>query len=401
MADGDTNVHLKVQFGTDATGDVSQQVLRIDVQDEDRGTDRATILVDNRGLTNTDAIREGNEVRIEMGWVSEHALLFVGRVQQTQTTARNNGNSQLNITCFDVSVRMNERPQLPNSQHTGTLLQILTNITGEHDIAMGDVLIDPMPNWTEDDPLAQGTRTSWQMIQDLAEEYRSRAFVEVNTHETDTTAQQENGGVPRLYFVSEAVLLTQEPLGKLRYCSGFGSLLEFNFMRIGSGAAPSTETTLVDDVSGEVRTERGPEPAADDSASLTAAQTNGLSTTIGENRARGAETAVDLANQQPVQPTHVRPRTRLAGSPSDANRARRLVTQDATRVLGLFGRGLAMGTVFLRAKGSVDIDGLASAANGRWYLRRVNHIIEQSSEESGRGEPRVRKTYRTRIEATR
>jgi hypothetical protein len=70
--------------------------------------------------------------------------------------------------------------------------------------------------------------------------------------------------------------------------------------------------------------------------------------------------------------------------------------QDPTRTLGLHGQGLAMGTIFLRAKGSVEIGGLSSAASGKWYIKRVNHIFERE----GTGTA-LRKTYRTKFEATR
>jgi phage protein D len=403
MPSGDANVYLRVRLGSGTTPEISRQVISVDVQDEDRGTDFATVVVDNQGMTNTEAIRVGNEVRIEMGWESEHALLFVGRVHRTQTAAHASGSSRLSFTCRDLSMRMCDRPTTANRQHVGTLEEILTALATEASIEMGKVLIDPMPSWTEGErgPLNQGTRTTWQMIQDLAEEYRSRAFVEVNSSEKDTAAQREAGGVPLLYFVSEEALLNQKPLGKLRYCAGYGSLLEFEIQRVGSGAAPSAETTVVDEVSGEVRTESGPEPAVEEPAALTAGQTHHLTAAGGEARARGAEASIDHANQQPVQPADVRPRSRVAGTPSDPGLARRLVMQDPTRVLGLFGRGLAMGTVFLRAKGSVEIDGLASSANGRWYVRRVNHIIEQTSERSSGARGQTRKTYRTRIEVTR
>lgn len=391
-----SNVYLRVRLGTESTADISQQVASVDVQDEDRGTDRAVVVMDDPSQANTDAIREGTEVRIELGWESEHALMFVGRVHRVRSAARSGGVGRLSFTCHDVSARMNVRPEIANRQHVGTLREILTALAGEHEIEMGDVLIDPMPSWTEEEPLNQGTATTWAMIQNVAEEHRARAFVEVNSSESDSAAQRAAGGVPRLYFISEAALLAQDPLGKLKYCEGFGSLIEFDFQRVGSGAAPSAQTTMIDPVSGEVCTEQGPEPAADTPAALGSGQIGRLGSAVGEGRVRGAEAAIDLANQQPVQPADLRSRTRLAGTPSDCALGRRLVTQDTTRDVGLFGRGLAMGTVFLRAKGSVEIVGLAASAEGNWYLRRVNHLVEQT-----RTGERIRKTYRTRFEATR
>jgi phage protein D len=392
----DKNVFLKVQIGTGTSADVSAQCVQVDVQDEDRGTDRAVVVMDNQAESSTDAIREGTEVRIEMGWESAYALMFVGRVHRVHSAARSGGVSRIQMLCHDVSTLLNQRPEEPNLQHVGTLTQILTAIAGEQNIEMGDVQIDPMPSWTEDDTLDQGTRTSWQMIQDLAEEYRARAFMEVNSVSTDTDAEREAGGIPRLYFLSEEWLLAQDSIGKLRYCTGFGEILEFDTQRIGSGASPSAQSTMIDPVSGEICTEDGDPHAPDPPVSLTEGQAGNLTSAMGSGRARNAEAAVQIANDQPVQPSDVRRQTRVAGAPSDCDLSRRLVERDQTRILGLHGRGLAMGTIFLRAKGTVEITGLSSTAEGIWYLKRVNHIVEQAQTRD-----RVRKTYRTRFEATR
>ena len=117
---------------------------------------------------------------------------------------------------------------------------------------------------------------------------------------------------------------------------------------------------------------------------------------MGQSRAASAGVAVDFANSQPAPPTPTRPVTEIAGAPSDPAKARGLIEQDATRIAGLSGSGLSMGTVLLRAKGSVQIEGLASAASGQWYLRSVNHRFEK--EDTGKA---ARQTYRTSFEATR
>ena len=67
-----------------------------------------------------------------------------------------------------------------------------------------------------------------------------------------------------------------------------------------------------------------------------------------------------------------------------------------------------MGTVFLRAKGSVEITGLANGASGTWYVRKVNHLYERENATRTvhwftgmRDVDDTRLTYRTRFEATR
>jgi phage protein D len=394
----DSNAFLRVKLGTGPQADVSAQVISVDVQDEDRGTDKATVVMGDQAHANADAIREGTECRIEMGWEGENALLFVGRIQKVISTTPSGGSviGKLTFTVLDPSILMQKRPEKPNRPHVGTLKSILEAIAKPYDIPIGAVLIDPMPEWPKDDPLLQETKTDWQMIQDLAEEHRARAFVEVNSTPADTPEQRAAGGLARLYFVSEANILAQEPLGTLTYCRGYSSLIEFKLQKIGSGAAPSARLAGVDAVTGAIVAESAAPHAPDAPAALGVNQVEGMEAAIGAGRAAGAAAAIDFANTQPVTPSSTRPLTDIAGTPSDPARNRRLVMQDPTRTLGLHGQGLAMGTIFLRAKGSVEIGGLSSAASGKWYIKRVNHIFERE----GTGTA-LRKTYRTKFEATR
>jgi hypothetical protein len=116
----------------------------------------------------------------------------------------------------------------------------------------------------------------------------------------------------------------------------------------------------------------------------------------GSGRSASYGGSVQVAADAEVQPTALRARSTLSGIPSSPALAELRVQQDRTRILGFNGRGLAMGTVFLRAKGSVEIDGLATWAKGRWYVSRVNHVVQRT-----RVADATQLTYRSRFVATR
>ncbi|MGV6874229.1 hypothetical protein ACUSIJ_16270 [Pseudochelatococcus sp. B33] len=406
----DSNVYLKVRLGAQKPfADIAPQVISVDVEDLDRGTDKATVVVSDQAQVNGEVIREGMEVRIEMGWESEHALLFMGVIKRTEAVAPSAGSTtgRLRFIAYDFSDRLQVMPPNEQRQHVGTLDQILTAIAQRAQIPVADVVIDPMPQWSEDRKLEQFNRTDWQMIQDLAERYRARAFVEVNADASDSPEELAEGGASRLYFISETALLAQPKLGTLNYCRGYSSLIEFRTQRIGSGAAPSASVVTMNPETGAVVQEAGAPHAPEPPAALGANQVEGLEAAVGAGRAAGAAAAVDFANAQPVTPEAMRPVTERAGVPSDPALARGLVERDKTRIRGLFGTGLAMGTVFLRAKGSVEITGLANGASGIWYVRKVNHLYEREDTARTRnwftGMREVvdtRLTYRTRFEAT-
>ena len=65
-------------------------------------------------------------------------------------------------------------------------------------------------------------------------------------------------------------------------------------------------------------------------------------------------------------------------------------------MLGLKGRGRAVGTVMLRAKGKVTIEGIAPWAEGDWYVEKAIHTWRDTSVGERRGS-----SYETRFTATR
>ncbi len=169
----------------------------------------------------------------------------------------------MTVVAYDLSTQLQAGRRDPSRQHTGTLEAILTAILSPTGIPIGNVAIDPMPSWTEEEPLRQGDRTDWELIQDLAEEYRARAFVEVNVASTDSAAVRRRGGRSRFYFVSESSLLAQDPMGRLTYCPGHGQLLEFGYRRVGSGASPSASAIVADPLTGETVEHAAPPTATE------------------------------------------------------------------------------------------------------------------------------------------
>jgi phage protein D len=378
------------------TADVGEQVWSLDLEDVDRGSDKVTLIMDDPDSTSSDALQEGEFVRVELGWETEYALAFEGIVRQVRSVAQ--GTSRVEVVAYDLSTRLTMGSRPLSRQHEGTLEEILAAILERHSIPMGSVQIDPMPSWPDagGEPLLQQNKNDWEFIQDLAEEYRARAFVEVNAAEDDSDAVRERGGCSRFYFVSEQVLLDQDPMGRLLYCPGMGRLLEFDYTRVASGASPSASLTVSNPDTGEPEARVGEEPAPGPVPEASAERSSRVETTHGEVRARTYEGGVEVAAAAETQPEALRARDTIPGLPSSPELAERRIQQDRTRILGFHGRGVAMGTVSLRAKGPVEIEGLASWAQGRWYISRVNHVLQRTRIGSD-----TQLTFRSRFVATR
>jgi len=389
----DTNAICRVKV---ETIDLGPQVVHVDVEDVDRGADKATFVMDDPGSSNSNVLRPGANVRIELGWETEYALAFVGQITTTESVAGAGPKGRVKVTCTDQSYLFNNRPPLGERAYSGSVTDIVTRIADRAKMPVGKIDVSTDRKWTETEPLQQKNRTDWELLQDLAEQMRARAFVEVNVDPKDSDAVKASGGEPKLYFMSEDALIAQDPMGKLLYCRGMGKLLEFKYRSIGAGSAPAASAAVANPDTGAAEARATPptppEPQPAPSATSQSRLTDVLGAARADDIAQGMQVAADAA----TQPDAKRAKAEPSGAPSDPAALERRIQQDKTRILGYFGEGTAMGTVFLRAKGPVQIDGLASWASGRWYVRRVNHIFER-----GALGKKVSVSFRSKFQATR
>ncbi len=382
----------KVKFvAKDGTGfDLEPNVEQVDVEDHDRAIDRARVVFDDTAAKIAPILVEQLRVQISLGWTSENAFLFEGIVMSNKAEALGSGRQRVTMTAYDLSYRMKQKAATTFSFNQGKLSDALKQIVAKYKgdgiglDAANSIAIDNDPTFTSTSQLTKlATQTDWDFIQDLAEKYRARAFVEVNNN------------LSTFYFVSESRLLKGDPMGTLHYCPGGGGekLVEFSYQRTGSGASPASSVTSVDPKTGDPVTQTASPPADEKPLEVDPAADAELAKAAG------------LVAKNTDQPKDSRPTPVLAGAPSDQERNSRLIQQDPTRTLGFYGTGTAIGTVKLRAKGKVAIKGIAPWAEGDWYVHRVNHLFTRSVVEAPTRDKKTaekgRSTYQTKFAATR
>lgn len=360
--------------------DITSDVKSVNVEDHDRITDKATIVMDDPTETTGEVPREGQIILADMGWDSEHAVLFEGVIYNVQVKARGSARQSITIIAFDLSYRLKCLPAQP-VDHTGTLSNILTGlVTGDSStgISIGQVELETEPEFTQDAPLRQTHQTNWDFILELARRYGCRAFVEYNT------------GSSKFYFIPISRLLQGDAMGTLSYQGSTGQLIEIRYERLASSASPAMSAVTSDPGTGDAVTTPEATPAQEPSAVPTAS-----TQARGPGGGQRLDSALQVTAQATDTPEDQRPQAIAAGLPSDPELARNAVFQDPTSVLGLRALGECVGTVMLRAKGKVEINGVASWATGEWYVCQVNHLI--SRRHTGTGRP----GYRTKFIVTR
>ncbi|MFL6120433.1 hypothetical protein [Actinophytocola sp.] len=362
--------------------EVSPPVQSVDVEDHDRLTDKATIVLDDNTGVLADASFEGLEVRLTMGWQAEPATIFEGEIIGSRVIAAPGG-QKIELTALDFTNRMaRHTPNPPMVWHNGERLsEVLKSIverTGNRIVAKQ---IEPTEDLRFDEahPLRQANVNDWEFVLDLARRQNCLAFVEFDGKDAS-----------KFYFVPVAKVGTAEPFGELRYCRGTGELIEFDYERISSGALPLRGASTIDPASGQVVT--APAPAAPPRPAVPAPATS-RDRDLGAGRRAALEALTELAaatNDRLQQPTE-----QVAGAAADPGADAARVVPDPTRKLGLSGRGVASGTVHLRAKSRVRISGVAPWAEGAWYVTKVNHVYTRE-----RINNRTRSSYFSKFTAT-
>lgn len=369
--------------------ETSSNVELVDIEDNDRLIDKATVVFDDAHAIAAATMLEQRSVVIELGWSSEQARVFEGIVWRVKTEARNQGpgsKQRVTLVALDLSYKINQGEGKAKVHPAGKLSDILKAIIAPYQLPVGQIKLVEDPEFKAAAPLTQGPTTDWEFIQELAVRYGARAFVEVN----DDTSQ--------FYFVSEKFFLDGDPIGQLRYTPGTGPLIEFTYQRLASGAAPVSSVTVTDPLTGEIVLKQGAPPPPEEPLAVDA-DTKSRLDKLGAGAGSVYSDAVDVVSKSVGTAEDARAKENVAGLPSDPALGDSTILQDPTRAFGFIGHGTTIGNVKLRAKGKMTITGIAPWAEGDWYLRRVNHRVTRGSGLDEHGKPKG--TYLTRFIVTR
>lgn len=345
---------------------LAAQVTYAEVEDNDRLIDRAVVVLDDPHGAIADLPREGQAVRVDMGWKSEHAVLFEGAITRVVTEAFGVEARRVTLVAFDPSYQLMQGVPV-TKDHTGAVSSIVKAIVGKYPLPIGQIELDPDPTIPATAPLRQTNKRDWVFIQDLAARFAARAFVEYND------------GAAKFYFVAESRLLQGDKMGALTYSGGPGQLVEFRYQRVAASASPLPAATAVDPATGDPVDSPAPAPPAPEEPPAPDSVHNAVLDGLGGGLGDDYTSAIAVTAKAKATPDRQRPQTFVRGLPSDPVLAAQAAIQDPTRAFGLHGEGLAVGTIHLRAKGKVGIAGVANWAEGDWYVRQAHHIISESN----------------------
>lgn len=369
---------------------IGADIVSVVIEDHDQWVDKATIVVDDPNAQYLQAAREGLSVTVDLGW-KKHAVIFEGVLAQPTGICTTGGLRQTTLVALDLSHQM--RAAKRTEDHVGDLSKILEKLVARPEykkkIEVGKIEVekkdDKEPTYTERVPLRQHGVSDWVLIQELAEKYQARAFVEYNE------------GSSKFYWVPIKKLLDSFTLGSFHYCQGSGKLLDFKLQRFAAGASEAAAMSVIDPLSGAV-TSTPPEPKPQPEPAPAADP--GTLARIGGYSPRAAEqykSALELAAGAQSTPEDQKPTGGRQIGASDVQALGEKHGSNPAFKLGLRGTGRCVGTIDLRAKGKVSIYGIAPIYEGDWYLRSVRHVYTRVLD----ADRKDRSTYHSEFVATR
>ena len=330
--------------------DVSASVLAVTVEDDDRLADKAELVYESRDGVRGVRRGPGAVRRARLGGRVGRALPRRDRASERRGDARA-GASGRRVTALrpldEDAPRGQDLPvRRPGKVSRGDR-DDRRSPTGRRSARSS---ASRTPELTPRTPLRQTNQTDLAFLQQLARRYGARAFVEVND------------GRPQFYFLPERTMLAAPVAGRMKYCGGTGELRSFEYRRAAVEAPAEVKATAVDAKTAKPATaeaERRRRRAGHASTtrcspgwrSATRAREGGLQGGGGDGRRRRRR-----------QPDAQVRKGAAVGTPSDPERARLAARRDLTRLLGMTGEGVAVGTIHLRAKSRVE---LSASRRGR------------------------------------
>lgn len=328
---------------------------RVEVEEHDSQADFATIHFGDSNLILADILHEGLAVEIDLGQPDEHALVFRGQITGLRCFYPAKGTPLVSIEAGDSSIAMSL--QFRTKQWVdSTVADIVQSIAAANGLRPGKV---ESPDTDTSAPRNQVDETDLGFLHRLAKEYDCKVFVDAGDS-ADT-----------LNFVESATLLSADPLDTpLTFQQ---NLREFSAEFEAFAASPKVTLATTDPLSGEdVAIEKDlvqPSKAAwiPDPARIAR---------LGDSAAAVTQLIAQTAAKRATLTDFWRVPQRVAGAGASKAADEGGALGDGARLLGQKGRGRAYGSVYLRPRRNVKIEGYGGRWSDNWYLSRVRHELD-------------------------
>jgi uncharacterized protein len=179
---GDLFYRVSVKAGS-AHYDLSQDLTSLVLEEDTARPDQLTVTMSDPFKVLSHALQEGMEVEVDLGFASDHSVIFRGRIYRTEGDFPPDGVPSHKITAYDKSMQMGLRRR--NRRWTGMKLSaLIEEIAGDYFDSDVEINLLGDPEFTGNG-IRQQDETDLAFLHRLAATYGFEMFV-VSDDETDT-----------------------------------------------------------------------------------------------------------------------------------------------------------------------------------------------------------------------
>lgn len=349
--------------------DITPWISSVTVVEDEKQADNCAITISDPRMIYADALFEGTTVEVDLGYAGadQHALMIRAIITKVEMTYPDSGVPAITLKGEDMSILMGlvEKKKVWKNKKVSDVVKEIVKAYGFDD-AHVKAEPDPDPKLTK--PINQDGKTDLAFLQELAQKYHARCFVEL-----------DENGEEVLYFIPErrAVTLNRPDKLILRYRMGPESnLMSFSPAFDSSYIDRKKQIADVDKKGKAIKSEDKPVPAAEvvwdleDAALARASQAD--KDKIRALYDAGSQKKKDLQDKLTA--------TKVIVGVVAAEQSEIEESNDSleSRRLGQTASGTTFGNIWLRAKTNVRIEGVNSRFVGDWYVSSVTHKVDNN-----------------------
>ncbi len=347
--------------------DITRWVSTVSIEEDDRQADSVSISIPDPQMIYADALFEGSTVEVDMGYAAEgqHALMLRALVTKVEMNYPTDGVPSVSLKGEDLSIKMGLEEKKARWRDR-TVTDIVKAVAAKHgftrDRIHAELNPDPM---IQRKPISQDSKTDLAFLQELAQDYHAKCFVELNKSDQEV-----------LYFIPEQRVLESRQSDRLilRYRMGPQSnLISFSPSFDSNYIDRLKKTDDIDHQGNDIKSREKPLPPVilwelDERrlAEASSADVPLIRALFAKGRKEKEKFTETLTIRRP---------TVGVVEPDESEMEARNDIFPSLR-LGMSASGSTFGNIWLRAKSIVIIEGVSTRFNGAWYVHNVTHKID-------------------------
>lgn len=340
--------------------DITDLFEYMEIEESDSMADLATLVFGDSDLILSDILHEGLSVEIDLGQRDAHAIIFRGIIIGIRARFPYRGRSIIEIEAADSLIQLSYEPKTLRRWNK-PISQIVRDIATDNLLNAGNIQLDEDPVIEEFRPLQQVEETDLAFLHRLARDYDCKLYIE---HGEDSDS---------LSFVSTSKLLSADPVEEKLVFNA--NMEEFTVSFNAFATNPKISLVSTDPSKGDLV----------DINNVLARPTDGQWVPDPERIAKLGDAAVRISK---ILSKTASKRARLHSfwriPPRNAGASSRQLSDhsgavgDKSKYMGLTGVGKALGSIWLRPRYRVTIEGYGGRWSGDWYLAKVCHHVNMA-----------------------